>query len=430
MAGSRPPVIRFRPFELLAGAFLLVVFVQVLPFGTRIGLAAEAADVEGGSLVKQLLYVAFFFAILFAARRHLAGVVGAAPLAMLALAGWAILSLGWSAVPAIAGRRLAATLLVGATMLLVGLTLRPARSIALLRGVTLLLALATLATGLLLPLLAIHQPGDPEPSIVGAWRGVFFHKNLAGGVIGLGVVLAVERWLAAPRRPWAVAAVVATVAALVLTRSKSSEAAAALAVVTLLAVRGAIQLSRGDRAGGVLLRAATAMAAAAALVVGWFATPIGDYLLDPDAFTGRGALWQAVAGLAQRRPLTGYGYQSVFQVGDDGPLAPFATTGWVRTVAQSHNGLLDLWVTLGIVGLLLALWALFVDPWRRVARLPVALRDQWQPLLAAAMCFVFVQGLMEGGLMVAAGVKWATLTLLVGVTVRLATAVPATPPPR
>ena len=414
---------KLRPLELVAGAFLLVVFVQVLPFGARTGVDGLTLDAEvGGNLARQLLYLGFFLVIVAFAGRRLVTLARSVPVPLALLAGFAILSLAWSGAPDIAGRRLAATLLVGCTMLIVGLMLRPARAVAVLRGATLLLAVATIVSGLLVPQLAIHQPGDPEPVIVGAWRGVFFHKNVAGGAIGLGLVLAVERWIAAPRRPTAIAAVVVTAVALALTRSKSSQAAALLAIVTLLGVRGAVRLARGDPGSGVLLRAGLAAAGAAAVVVGWSATDLGDYLLDPDAFTGRGALWQAVVALARERPLLGHGYASVFQVGEDGPLAPLATTNWVRTVSQSHNGLLDLWVTLGLVGVALALWALFVDPWRRVARLPAAVRDEWQPLVAAALCFAFVQGLMEGGLMVAGGVKWATLTLLIGVTVRLSAA--------
>lgn len=413
-------VLKIRPLELLAGAFLIVVFVQVLPFGARTGIDAAALDAEvGGNPVRQLLYVAFFLAVAMLARRQALAHARSLPVALAALAGFAVLSLAWSGAPDVAARRLAATLLVGATMLIVGLALRPARTIAVLRGVTLLLAVATLLSGLLVPLLAIHQPGDPEPVIVGAWRGVFFHKNVAGGAIGLGLVLWAERWWAAPGRWRSLAAVLVVAVALVLTRSKSSQAAALLGIVALVGVKGMIRLARGDPGSGVLLRAGVAAAAATALVLVWSATDLGDYLLDPDAFTGRGALWQAVATLARERPLLGHGYASVFQVGDDGPLAPLATSNWVRTVSQSHNGLLDLWVTLGVIGVVLALWALFVDPWRRVARLPAPIRDEWQPLLAGIMAFAFVQGLMEGGLMVAGGVKWATLTLLVGVTVRL-----------
>lgn len=424
-------MLKLRPLEIVAGAFLLVVFVQYLPFATRTALDAAGIDAEvGGNFVRQLLYAGFCVAVLMLTRRHLTAVGRSVPIALVTLAGFALASLAWSTVPGIAGRRLAATLLVGAVTLIAGSVLRPARTIALLRGVTLVLALATLASGTLVPALAIHQPGDPEPSIVGAWRGVFFHKNMAGSVLGLGLVLWTERWTTAPRRLPASAALLAVAAALVLTRSKSSEAAAALAILTLWGMRGAVRLSRGDPAGGVLLRAAAAATGAVALLVAWFLTPLGDYLLDPEAFTGRGRLWQAVGTLIAQAPLLGHGYASVFQVGEDGPLAPIAPSDWVRNVAHSHNGLLDLLVTLGVIGLVLALWALFFDPWRRVARLPAELRDQWQPLLAALLCFAFVQGLMEGGLMTAGGVKWATLTLLAGVTVRLAsgaTAARATP---
>ena len=79
----------------------------------------------------------------------------------------------------------------------------------------------------------------------------------------------------------------------------------------------------------------------------------------------------------------------------------------------------DLLVTTGAVGAALYTWALFVDPWLRVARLPEAVRDAWQPVLAALLCFAFINSLMEGKSFSGDSVQWTILMVVLGVSLRL-----------
>jgi exopolysaccharide production protein ExoQ len=68
---------------------------------------------------------------------------------------------------------------------------------------------------------------------------------------------------------------------------------------------------------------------------------------DP-TLTGRTALWQAVWSSIMERPWVGYGY-GAFWTGWQGPSrAVFESVAWEPP--HAHNGILDLWLSVGFVG--------------------------------------------------------------------------------
>jgi len=81
-------------------------------------------------------------------------------------------------------------------------------------------------------------------------------------------------------------------------------------------------------------------------------------LMGKDAsLSGRTDIWKAVIVSAMKRPILGYGYMGFFH-GLQGENANVALqAGW--NVSASHNGFLDIWVTLGAVGLVIVLWSFF-----------------------------------------------------------------------
>ena len=69
--------------------------------------------------------------------------------------------------------------------------------------------------------------------------------------------------------------------------------------------------------------------------------------------TGRTEIWQLVMTSVLKRPILGYGYRA-FWNGLQGESANLAlTVGWTPTGA--HNGYLDVWLNLGIIGLVIVL---------------------------------------------------------------------------
>ena len=132
------------------------------------------------------------------------------------------------------------------------------------------------------------------------------------------------------------AAVLLCCGVLYLTGSRTSGVAAVAAIVTLLAFRGAAALAARNPMRALLLRVAVMAAIAAGVMLIWFETDLQSYVLDPEAFTGRGYLWGLILQLIAKRPLLGYGYEFVvFLAGDGSALAQLSTLDWIRRVCPT-----------------------------------------------------------------------------------------------
>lgn len=78
-----------------------------------------------------------------------------------------------------------------------------------------------------------------------------------------------------------------------------------------------------------------------------------SYILYGDSsLTGRMVIWDFARFEIARKPLLGWGYQSFWLVGPDGPSVTDAR-GWVRYMPNSHNGYYDTMLEMGYVGLTL-----------------------------------------------------------------------------
>jgi len=81
--------------------------------------------------------------------------------------------------------------------------------------------------------------------------------------------------------------------------------------------------------------------------------------LVPDAtFTGRTDIWRFAIENIAARPLTGHGFSAFWQTDEVMYAATEAdTAGWANTAVSGHNGYIDVALTTGIPGLVLAvLW--------------------------------------------------------------------------
>ena len=119
-------------------------------------------------------------------------------------------------------------------------------------------------------------------------------------------------------------------------------------------------------AGLLIVRRTTRISPAAlvwALVIGYlvFAAVTGftmgrvSYMLYGDSsFTGRQIIWDFAKSEIDQRPFIGWGYQSFWLVGADGPSVMNAP-GWVKTMPNAHNGYYDTILELGYVGFVLLL---------------------------------------------------------------------------
>jgi exopolysaccharide production protein ExoQ len=411
---------KFLPWAI--AAFLLVVLLRTLPFSERTAFASIEETGEG-NLIRQVIYLLLFSAIVLpVALARPKAMVAAVPKPVGLFIGFCILSLLWSSVPDIAGRRAGLTIIIATCLLLAALELRPPHLLSIMRRICVTLTLLSLAAALLVPRLAFHQASDPEPAIVGALRGVFYHKNQAGTVAAISILLCLDRAVTARRKAVPIMLALLGAACLLLTNSRTSMAAVLLAAGIFFSARRGTRFEARSPNEMPILIATLAIGLCAIILPIYFSETAASYLADPEAFTGRGQLWSYVIQLIQERPFFGFGYESVFQVGAETPLARVATGIWILTVAHSHNGILDLLVSVGITGALLYFFCFIYDPLAKLIKLPRPLKHQWLPVFTSIIIFFLAHSLLEGRILSGESPAFVFLTLVAGLTTRLSIA--------
>jgi O-antigen ligase len=240
-------------------------------------------------------------------------------------------------------------------------------------------------------------------------QGIVGNRNLLAFIAVIALVCLVLEFTSRSlgrRRSYAWIAV--AVATLALTRSTT-----AIAVLVVVAVAAGILIlmrrSNAKQRRMVLAGSAIGIAAAVALVVAFSSQILRLFGKSPD-LTGRFDIWNAVTGLAQQRPVFGWGWVSYWVPWVE-PFTHLAERKGV-TYLQAHNAWLDVWLQLGIVGLVLFIGAVVGACWRSwwfavdpqldargtpVPYVPVTLLPALILTLLVAQSFVESRMLVEGG---------------------------------
>jgi exopolysaccharide production protein ExoQ len=277
---------------------------------------------------------------------------------------------------------------------------------ALLAGI----GLCLIAT-IIVPEKTIHY----DAVVYGDWRGLFIHKNMFGRFIALTItVLALQcpRNIALKMIRWYL--IFGCFCLLYYVHS----ATAILVSVAMVAITRLIPIVR-FRSNAFLI---TGMGLVLALSVGgvWASEQLGSIaaLLGRDtSLTGRTGLWGLAFDAAMKRPLLGHGTEGFWQQGRDGPASGIMTAlNWV--VPHAHNGLLEIFIELGLLGVVLSL-AVYALAMARAVKLT---RQDTSPYGAWPVCyliFVVLYNITESTFMRRGSMFWM---LLGAVTMQLARA--------
>lgn len=389
-------------------AFLLLVFVGVAPFTTQDGRpAADLAASGAGDALRQISYL-LTFAIIAGAGFKLRGTAAlrAVPPVFAVLLLWCIASAAWSLDPGVTLRRAVLLCVVSASVLVSVETIGAARCFKLLFYVLAAVVAIDWISIALVPQ-AKHLPDDFETSVVGDWRGVHGHKNVAGAFYANAAMIFLF-FGAVTRRRSAFVLALASLGFLVGTQSKSSLALLPIAIAAGVVFRaaGRNRLNRQIAAVAGALLATIVLAAASA----WWATIATD-LRNPELFTGRTAIWQAEWAYIRDHPLLGSGFGSFAYTGKTSPIYQYIDTAWAGAVANGHQGYLELLLTVGLPGFLLAGVCLALEPLARLAR-PSRLPSDVKALLFAMFVFFFAHNFMESDFLKTDGAEWVTFLLV------------------
>ena len=218
-------------------------------------------------------------------------------------------------------------------------------------------AVAMLATGLGLLILlsfvfvaAVPQIGVDQDIHRGAWKGVFFQKNVTGRmIVWFSLSVLWLDWMGC-RPKWLLrGSFLAAFLLLVMSRSGTGLLSTIMVAVVMLSVRllrvniRTLIPALAFLGFGVLV--------AAALISADFREAM--YMIGRDAtLTGRTELWRFAREMLKDDFVLGYGY-AAFWYGLYGP-ASYYTTGW--GITSVHNGWLEVLLDVGIAGLLMMVY--------------------------------------------------------------------------
>ncbi len=391
---------------LFAGFALFLASSALFPLlaGGGDSTLVEATTDKRLTLLSLAVYAIAALALL-RRRVSLAEVISRAPL-LFGVVGLAMLSALWSPVPGTTGWKAFALVLTTILGVYLATAFTPRELVSLLSWVLLALVLASAVFAKLRPAYGLdHIRGD-------AWRGVFTTKNELGRIAVLaGAIWIVRLATGSGRRIVALGAAGVSFYALHMSGSKTGTVVLMLLAVLVAALPALRAHSSIAVPSGVLL------AIAGLLSFSWL-TAHSDAALNSvggdSTLTGRSEIWSAVWAMIQQHPWLGYGF-GAFWRGFDGPSGEV----WARigaTPPHAHNGVLDLWLDLGIVGVALVGGAFLVAAKRAV----VKLRNDWSVesvYPAAVLAFLVLFNLTESSLLRQHSIFWV---LFVATAVQLA----------
>jgi exopolysaccharide production protein ExoQ len=201
---------------------------------------------------------------------------------------------------------------------------------------------------------------DHRASSSGSWQGVFIYKNTCAVMATF--LLSVSFFVPVRTlrdRVLRAAYVLLTVFLILMTRARTGW----IVLAVLLAYVGVVKLSdkcrAGDRAAVLVLLAmfVTVCVVGGALYHDQILMALGK---DP-TLTGRTDIWKLAVVSAMKRPFLGYGYRA-FWTGLQGESA-YITLAERWTVPGAHNGFLETWLDLGLIGLGMVLITMVVAFW-------------------------------------------------------------------
>lgn len=189
------------------------------------------------------------------------------------------------------------------------------------------------------------------------YPGIHEGKNAHGMIMAAGFILALGRFATSPSdRGIAIVSLLATAYCL---RYSNSKTAFALAFLAPMLAVGFLVMSRQARLSPAAVAALLAGGAFLVMqVTGYSAGRISDLIYRDSTFSGRIFIWEYLTTEINQRWLLGWGFNSFWQVGPDGP-SIINAPGWIKNMPSGHSGYMDIAADLGYVGLALVLVFVF-----------------------------------------------------------------------
>ena len=240
----------------------------------------------------------------------------------------------------------------------------------------------------------------------GAWRGIYMHKNGLGRMMVLSAIVFLISTSSSRRYRWiAWAGFILSIALVVLSTSKTA-LAILLILIVLLPLYKALRWS-SSLAIPFFITIILVGGSVAVLVVSNAEAILGAFGRDL-TLTGRTELWAAVLDKISERPWLGYGYGGFWRSLEGESADVLNIVRWAAP--HSHNGFLDLWLDLGLLGLLAFAVSFLAVCWRSVLYLRL-IKTSEGLLPLVYLTFLLLANLTESSLL-RDGSLWILFTVI------------------
>lgn len=182
----------------------------------------------------------------------------------------------------------------------------------------------------------------------GSWRGIYTHKNWLGRMMTIGSIVFLTMAMDNKQHRWRYwIGLSCTVGLLLLSRASSSIINCAT-IISIIPIYSVFRLRYLIMIPTVL----TTIAIGSSLSL-WFnanANSVLGILGKDTTLTGRTDMWPHIIDMIGKQPWLGYGYSAFWNDWNSPGANVWYASGWAPP--NAHNGLLDLWLELGLVGVL------------------------------------------------------------------------------
>jgi exopolysaccharide production protein ExoQ len=266
--------------------------------------------------------------------------------------------------------------------------LSPDEQLELFMFVGIAVLLSSIALAVLVPSMGVMQLDGK-----GAWQGLFNHKNRCA--MGMAFLLTPALFFAAPhalRKNLKWGFIVLTLLLIGMTQSRTGWIIAFLLLAFVPVIHLFTRVSGREKFLITVIFSVVSLLLVF-LVVENYATIARAMGKDP-TLTGRLLIWRAVLSPISKSPLLGFGY-SAFWLGTKGESVNIVLATGYRNLANAENGILQLWLELGIVGVLIFLYTLVRACWNAMVCLTPDSPNyvKWY----AAIIFLEILALVDGG---------------------------------
>ncbi|HET7481213.1 MAG TPA: O-antigen ligase [Rubrobacteraceae bacterium] len=378
--------------------FLLASTGLLLPLLHEKGGAAAQSAAQGDPVTQVVwfgVYAVMFLMFLVQWRRFLG--IALKDRLLLLLTVVALASVLWAVSPEVTERRSVA--LIGSTLFGIYLASRFSLS-EMLRLLAWAMGIAVVLS--LLFVLALPSYGISGASLTqGDWQGIFGQKNTLGKNMALSITVFLILAMSSRSHRWIALSGIGLSSVLLLFSHSTTSLVVAVSIICLVPFFRGLRWKRTLAVSLVIL---TILLSGSFAI--WFVSNpqiVLGALGKDTTLTGRTVLWSAVLKAIHERPWLGYGYSS-FWLGWEYPSADV----WLATRGNyydSHNGILDLWLQLGFLGICIFALNFLRALLRAVAwvRATVTAEGIW-PL--AFLSFMLLSNLTEGTILQQNNLSW------------------------